>query len=366
MFPKKKLPRAIALLTCLAGSALSVSAQDVKPMAPADSAVPAYLKGMGPLTPAQRGEAARDFVNRWGVYFQQTYKQPVNRWAIKQALVIAKADPDNVRRAMSKQTLEAAVSALRGQQMSDAKAIDFVASKSTQGTVAPMSLGDLAADLVFTPLPPCRIFDSRSVGGVVPSGGVRSYDTFPFGSNTNFVYQGGTASGNCGMPADAAAVMINIAAPLPSLGGFLTVFPYGTTRPLASNLDYQAGELKNNEIVAKSANGLYDITVYAHGSTHVVGDVVGYFIRPEATELECQNPTTASGSIANGDRSFTTVACPAGYVATGGGAGTGVNEASYINASYRVGTGWFSSVQNFSGSAKTYTHYATCCRVPGR
>lgn len=365
MSRKTSLPLAVALITCLCGVTSLAGAQDVK-LAPASGkAVPAYLKGTGPLTPAQRGEAARDFVNRWGVYFQQTYKQPVDRWAIKQALVIAKADPDNVRRAMSKQTLEAAVSALRGQDMSDAKAIDFVASKPTGGQVAPMSLGDLAEDLVFTPLPACRIFDTRNAGGAIASGGTRSFDTFPF-SGGNFAYQGGTAAGNCGMPADAAAVALNIAAPLASVGGFLTVYPYGTTRPLASNLDYFAGELKNNEIIAKSANGTWDISVYAHGSTHVVGDVVGYFIRPEATALDCQNPTFDSGSIPNGSRSFTTVACPAGYVATGGGAGTGVNEASYINASYRVGTGWFSSVQNFSGSAKTYTHYATCCRVPGR
>lgn len=227
-----------------------------------------------------------------------------------------------------------------------------------------MSLGDLASDLVFVPLPPCRIFDTRS-GSPLNSGGTRSFDTFPF-SGGNFSYQGGTASGNCGMDPDAAAVMLNIAAPIPTVGGFLTVYPYGTTRPLASNLDYFAGELKNNEIVAKSANGSWDITVYAHGSTHVVGDVVGYFIRPEATALDCTREAGTPTVVATGGRSFQSIGCPVGYTVTGGGAGAGINEASYVNASYASGNTWFSSVQNFSGADRTFTHYATCCRVPGR
>lgn len=377
MFRNNNASLAVALCAVLAGvapCAFAAGADQAKSVAEKQqaAALPAYLKGSGELTPAQRGQVARDFVNRWGAYFQSTYKQPVGRWALKQAQVIAKADSNNLRLAMSKQTLEAAMMAMRGHDVSDVQALGKMAAKVEAGLVGPMALGDLAEDLVFTPLPPCRIFDTRNTGGVLPNGGTRSFDTYPYGTNTNFSYQGGTSSGNCGMPADAAAVVLNIAAPLSISGGFLTVYPYGTTRPLASNLDYSAGELKNNEIIAKSANSTWDITVYAHGSTHVVGDVVGYYIRPEATAVECVHQTVTAASIANGVRSFETVSCPAGYKVTGGGVATGTNQGSYMNASGPAAGGattsnsWFSSVTNGTGSAQTYTHYATCCRVPGR
>ncbi len=362
------LPLVAAILVSIGGMAAGsvARAADAQPAVSKYATLPAYLQGSGPLTAAQRSQVARDFVTKWGGYFQQAYNQPMSRWAVKQGQIIGKADANNLRNAMSKTTLEAAMMALRGQDMSDDKAIDYMATREQKGMVGPMALGDLASDLVFVPLPPCRIFDTRS-GSPLSSGGTRSFDTYPFGGNTNFTYQGGTAAGNCGMDPAAAAVMINIAAPIPTVGGFLTVYPYGTTRPLASNLDYFAGELKNNEIVAKSANGLFDITVYAHGSTNVVGDVVGYFIRPEATALDCVNVASAPIDVATGNRSFETISCAAGYTVTGGGVGTGTNLNSYVNGSYALsGTSWFSSVQNASGSTRSYTHYATCCRVPGR
>ena len=99
----------------------------------------------------------------------------------------------------------------------------------------------------------------------------------------------------------------------------------------------------------------------------VVADVVGYFIRPEATALDCVNVASAPIDVATGNRSFETISCAAGYTVTGGGVGTGTNLNSYVNGSYALtGTSWFSSVQNASGSTRSYTHYATCCRVPGR
>lgn len=360
----------MALLACasLAGASLPATAgNDVRPAKQSvQRVIPAYMvPGSGPLTPGQRGLIAREFVNRWGGYFVQTYNQPLNRWAVKQGVVIAKADPDNLRRAMQKNTLEAAVMTMRGQEISDDKAIDFIASREMNGVAGPMVLGDLAADLVYTPLPPCRIFDTRSVGGAIPSGSTRSFDTYPY-TGGNFSYQGGTAAGNCGMPADAAAVVLNVAAPLSTVGGFLTVYPYGTTRPLASNLDYSAGELKNNEIIAKSANSLYDITVYAHGSTQVVGDVVGYYIRPQATALDCVDLAGTSVAVPVGPNTFRTATSPACAV-------------GYTQVALNCDTGSFNSIlagQRASSrscfftnqSASTYSVTATtrCCRVPGR
>jgi hypothetical protein len=352
------------LLTACLGVALSGTAVAQKLVSNAAStksaSQPEYLLGQGALTSKQRGQMARDFVLKWGPYFQQTYHQPIGRWAIKQARIFGTADADNLRDAMRKTTLESAFLAMRGQSMSDAEIAVFVSQK---GMIKPRALGDLAADLVFTPLPPCRIFDTRSVGGQIASGSTRSFDTYPFSSNTNFVYQGGTAAGNCGVSPDAAAVMINIAAPLPSVGGFLTVFPYGTTRPFASNLDYVAGELKNNEIIATSANGLYDISVYAHGQTHVAADVVGYFIRPGATALQCQDTanTSVTGIVAGGTANAVAPACPTGYTQTA----TNCETSSWLMPIVFSHSGTCSA-RNNDTTPEDLRASRTCCRVPGR
>lgn len=323
--------------------------------------LPSFLEGNGSLTPALRAQAARSFVARWGGYFEKVYNQPVERWAVKQGQVIGRADPANIRSAMTKSTLEAAMMALRGHDMSDDKAIDYIATREQKGLAGPMALGDLASDLVFVPLPPCRIFDTRSSGGALASGGTRNFDTYPFGGG-NFSYQGGTASGNCDMVPDAAAVVINIAAPLSTVGGFLTVYPYGTTRPLASNLDYSAGELKNNEIVAKSANGAWDITVYAHGATHVVGDVVGYFIRPQATALNCVDTADTNVTVAaNATANAVAPACAAGYTQTATNC-----ESSTWQMPFVFFSGGTCSAQNNSSSSAVLRASRTCCRVPGR
>ena len=325
------------------------------------SGSPAYLQGEGELTAAQRRRAAQDFVLKWGDYFQETYNQPLERWAVKQGVLIGKTSSVNVRNAMTKSTLEAASMALRGQDMTEEDVINYIATRDQKGLSGPMSLGDLAADLVFTPLAPCRIFDTRVAGGVVASGGTRSYDTYPFGS-TNFAYQGGTSSGNCGMPADAAAVVLNIAAPLSTAGGFLTVYPYGTARPLASNLDYSAGELKNNEIIAKSANGSWDISIYAHGATHLVGDVVGYFIRPGATALQCvETANTVVTVAAGGQQNAIAPACAAGYTQTATNC-----ESSTWQMPFVYFSGGTCSAQNNAASSASLRASRTCCRVPGR
>ena len=356
------LPLAAAILFSVCGFALGAppSTPGKQLATPKKAALPAYLQGSGPLTSAERAQVAHDFVTKWGGYFQKAYNQPVGRWAVKQGQVIGKADANNLRNAMTKTTLEAAMMALRGQDMTDDKAIDFLAAREQNGFVGPKALGDLASDLVFVPLPPCRIFDTRS-GSPLSSGGVRSFDTYPF-SGGNFSYQGGNASGNCGMDPDAAAVILNIAAPISTVGGFLTVYPYGTTRPLASNLDYFAGELKNNEIVAKSANGAWDISVYAHGSTHVVGDVVGYFIRPQATALNCVDTAETVVSVAAGATSNAVApTCATGYTQTATNC-----ESSTWQMPFVFFSGGTCSAQNNSAGSANLRASRTCCRVPGR
>jgi Subtilase family len=82
-----------------------------------------------------------------------------------------------------------------------------------------------------------------------------------------------------GVPADAAAVMLSVAAVGPSAGGWLAVYPGGTTRPNASNLNFARGQTLANAVLARFATGR--VAFYNPvGSTHVISDLAGYFIDP--------------------------------------------------------------------------------------
>src|SRR5437867_661337 len=69
-------------------------------------------------------------------------------------------------------------------------------------------LGDTSDDLVYTPVTPCRIVDTRfGAGGTLLAGQTRNWIAAnPAG---NFGSQGGAAT-NCGIPVKPAGVMANI------------------------------------------------------------------------------------------------------------------------------------------------------------
>ena len=78
-----------------------------------------------------------------------------------------------------------------------------------------------------------------------------------------------------GVPGDADAVMLNVTAVLPTGSGFLTVYPCGADRPLASNVNYQAGDVVPNAVLAKIGTG-GNVCIYTKAATHLVIDVNGY------------------------------------------------------------------------------------------
>src|SRR5262249_19205551 len=139
------------------------------------------------------------------------------------------------------------------------------------------ALGDAGVDLVYTPVVPCRIVDTRSVGGAFAAGGpTRNYRAYL--TSGTFTVQGG-AAGNCGIPANPAAVALNIAAI--NGAGFLTAWPYNTTMPTAATLVPSPGlTLANGTIVPTcQPNCTAEFSVFAF-SAQVVIDIVGYFKAP--------------------------------------------------------------------------------------
>ena len=144
---------------------------------------------------------------------------------------------------------------------------------------------DASVDLVFTPVTPCRIIDTRVAGGAIAAGTTRNF----LASGGPYTTQGGS-SGSCGIPFPAAvAVVINYVAVSPAGAGDLRVTPFGTAMPTASVINYAAvGGLAVANGVATSICGdiscVFDITIQADVSaTHLVADVMGYY-----RDITCQ------------------------------------------------------------------------------
>jgi hypothetical protein len=86
-----------------------------------------------------------------------------------------------------------------------------------------------------------------------------------------------TVAGAYGVPANATAVALNIAAVNPRGAGHLRVFPAGTAVPNASVLNFAAAKNTPNHVIVKvGVNG--QIGMYAGNTTDVIVDLAGYFI----------------------------------------------------------------------------------------
>lgn len=114
----------------------------------------------------------------------------------------------------------------------------------------------------YTALVPARIMDTRIGGDAILGGSSRDL----------------TVLGRGGVPASGVtAVALNVTAVTPDTGGYLTVYPAGTEKPNASNINFTAGQTIPNMVIAKVGDG-GKVAIYNFvGSTNVVVDVVGWF-----------------------------------------------------------------------------------------
>jgi len=74
-----------------------------------------------------------------------------------------------------------------------------------------------------------------------------------------------------------SAVVVNLTATQPTAGSYLTAYPSGTSRPLASDLNFGPGQTIPNLVVVKLGAGGKFSVYNAQGNTHVIADVVGYY-----------------------------------------------------------------------------------------
>jgi hypothetical protein len=191
------------------------------------------------------------------------------------------------------------------------------------------SLGDTRDDLVFTPVTPCRIVDTRNAVGALQASVTRNYDGY---TDTTFGTQGGVAS-NCGVPPNAAALALSIAAVQPAAAGFIRMWPANAAQPLASLLNYALGDFATatGAIVPVDASNNNRFSVWSPAQVDLVVDVSGYFRLPS----NYSSPTTITGSGATvGGGQQNTASADAATVAGGS-----VNVASGLSATVGGGFG---------------------------
>ena len=133
-----------------------------------------------------------------------------------------------------------------------------------EGYYAPSSGGTAGG---FVALSPARITDTRSGSGEPNAG-----STLTTGATLNV-----QVTGAGGVPSSAEAVVLNVTVTGTTDSSFLTVYPTGSPRPLASNLNWVAGEQVANRVVVSIGTGGMVSVFLSAGKTDVVIDVNGYF-----------------------------------------------------------------------------------------
>lgn len=354
--------RTVFLGAALAFAAVSNAHAGVNTPAPEVSAAPA--------TPAERGAAIRRFVRKWGGYVQTVYAVDVHAWAMRLVPQFAHGDATNMRMALRRETFEGAMAALNGSghRLSDDRVITALASlpagaSAQKSRIVARALGDTNQDLVYTPIQPCRIVDTRNTAaGAIVADGVRSFSAAGVAS---YAGQGGSAT-NCGMNTEApSAVALNVTAVTPAGAGYATVFPYASTRPDTASLNYAGGDIVNSAIISKipTPAASFDFTVYTYAQSHYVVDIVGYFDNPRSTPVACVNTTLNVTSVAAGATANLTATgiCPAGYGAVGLNCESGSGSMPLLSVS-----GSICSARNNGAGAADLRAGLRCCRIPGR
>ncbi|OIV35275.1 hypothetical protein BIV57_22425 [Mangrovactinospora gilvigrisea] len=188
------------------------------------------------------------------------------------------------------------------------------------------------------PVTPTRVMDTRDGTGGVPKAKV--------GTAAKVTLQ---VTGQAGVPSSGVtAAVLNVTATGATANSYASVYPDGTTRTSASNLNFKAGQTIPNLVTVPIVNGKVDFYNNA-GSVNLIADLVGYYTSDgSGSKLNSLNPTrimdTRNGTggvptakVGAAKTVSLTVAGKAGVPATGVSAvvmnvtATGATASSYVS-----------------------------------
>jgi hypothetical protein len=134
----------------------------------------------------------------------------------------------------------------------------------------------VSSALVFYPLAPCRIMDTRTGSGFSGAFGPPSLTPPSSGSTSRTLP---ILSSSCGVPSTAQAYSLNFTAIPQTTLYWLTVWPTGLPEPNESTLNDLTGTIvANAAIVPTGTNGSIDL--YVTDQTDMLVDINGYFAPP--------------------------------------------------------------------------------------
>lgn len=258
--------------------------------------------------------------------------------------------------------------------------------------LAAKSLGEDMRDLVFVPITPCTVWDTRFASGAPFAGAIGDGVTRRFyshldGAGGSYAPYGGNPS--CPETAQDAiggrpyAVMMTVYVNDPVRNGWLTFYRDGDADPSTATISvyYSPGPTRTQTVIAKSSRGYgtgaYDVAVTGrYGSAHASASVTGYFLKPQATAPYCFPTFAVDHTLTpfpdGTDFSITDypVACPSGFTrvairCAAPMAGRNVPLQSNSSVPTQAVCRW----RNMSGSSawqENYLEQAVCCQVPGR
>jgi endosialidase-like protein len=225
--------------------------------------------------------------------------------------------------------------------------------------VATKNLGDANADLTFTPINPCRIADTRVVGGALAANVQRQFDGF----SANFATQGGTAT-NCGMPNGVAAIAMNVYAVNPTNLGFIKVWGANGTEPAVSTVNYQTGivAIATGAIVPVDSANSNRFIAKSPAQVHFVADVVGFFKAPAGVIGDISGVTAGAGLTGGGTSGNVSVAIANAGVTAAMLAGNGCSNGQILKFN---GANWVCSADSTGAGGGTVTSVATGTGLTG-
>jgi hypothetical protein len=320
------------------------------------------------LSAAQRSAIVRELVAKWRSEVTKNPAGDVKAWSAKLAKVVATADAANVLRATTMTSLDMVHAALNGHVPDNGKVQSSRALGN--GAVAPQTLGSTIADTTYTPLPNgrCRVADSRVISSPIGAGQTRGIDTEDIASYAtqggNGTYSSGDGSTNCGIPSFATAVAVSVTLLSPAADGVFKVFVNGAAYQTGNSILFNAGDYGANGdlIVISCQTCAVELAIQSSAQVHYVIDVIGYFLPPQATALECVNTGDTVSQVAAGS-TINSVApqCQPGYTQTATNCEATTWDMPFVY--FNEGT---CSAKNNSASPAIVRSSRTCCRVPGR
>ncbi|MCU1389758.1 MAG: hypothetical protein JWL72_3096 [Ilumatobacteraceae bacterium] len=145
----------------------------------------------------------------------------------------------------------------------------------TSGGLLAASASGSSSASSFVPITPCRLLDTRPANVV----GIRST---PIAATETFATQASGTNGNCSIPPSATALSMDVVAVNPTASSFLTVFPSDQPLPLASSLNWVAGQAPTPNAVTVPLSSDGRVSFYNNaGTVDIAVDIVGYY-QPES------------------------------------------------------------------------------------